>query len=254
LRQKNSKTIIPSIFINYINCISFNKPELKKISKGKKCTWALFFFSKSLKSCLWLHFQVKESDYWYFSQASHTTKNKFYRLQKTFIWNIKQSCWLICPQNCLTVQQLTSNARRKTLRTSLHVVWFGRAQKWCKGEVTLWVEGHCWWGGKALGWKNNETFKLMIRLFNGVYIKELFLCKFAIPLRGQLETFQITYVPYILAYKSLRLYVGWHFQGYFGGICNWRPISRYMYHFLPQLVNNFRSMFCCLYWLQIKIF
>jgi hypothetical protein len=30
------------------------------------------------------------------------------------------------------------------------------------------------------------------------------------------------------------------------------PISRY--NFLPELANNFRSMFCCLYWLQIKIF
>jgi hypothetical protein len=29
------------------------------------------------------------------------------------------------------------------------------------------------------------------------------------------------------------------------------PISRY--HFSPELVNNFRSMFCCLYGLQIKI-
>jgi hypothetical protein len=30
------------------------------------------------------------------------------------------------------------------------------------------------------------------------------------------------------------------------------PISRY--HFSPELVNNFRSIFCCLYWRQIKIF
>jgi hypothetical protein len=29
------------------------------------------------------------------------------------------------------------------------------------------------------------------------------------------------------------------------------PISRY--HFSPELVKNFRSIFCCLYWRQIKI-